>query len=112
MDKLIAQLKRHEGFRNRVYLCSAGKETIGYGYNLKANPLHYDVPLGAETLNDLIEHKEMPFWRGEIFKSCYRINGKDGTTEIRELNKIIYNANRRLAAINKEQVTKYEQLVG
>jgi lysozyme len=40
MDKLIAQLKRHEGFRTRVYLCSAGKETIGYGYNLKANPLH------------------------------------------------------------------------
>ena len=72
---------------------------------------YYDVPAGAETLNDLIEHKEMPFWRGEIFKSCYRINGKDGTTEIRELNKIVYNANRRLAAINKAQVKKYEQLV-
>ena len=72
---------------------------------------YYDVPVGAETLNDLIEHKDMPFWRGEIFKSCYRINGKDGTTEIRELNKIIYNANRRLAAINKAQVKKYEQLV-
>jgi lysozyme len=40
MDKLIEQLKRHEGYRSRMYLCTAGKETIGYGYNLKANPLH------------------------------------------------------------------------
>lgn len=23
-----------------MYLCTAGKETIGFGYNLKANPLH------------------------------------------------------------------------
>jgi hypothetical protein len=57
---------------------------------------YYDVPAGAETLADLIEHKDMPFWRGEIFKACYRIGGKDNTTEIRELNKIIYNATRRL----------------
>ena len=40
MDKLTDQLKRHEGYRKRMYLCTAGKETIGFGYNLKANPLH------------------------------------------------------------------------
>lgn len=40
MDKLTDQLKRHEGYRKRMYLCAAGKETIGFGYNLKANPLH------------------------------------------------------------------------
>ena len=42
MDKLIAQLKTHEGFRSRMYMdtCTSGaKETIGYGYNLSANPL-------------------------------------------------------------------------
>jgi lysozyme len=39
MDQLIAQLKRHEGFKEHVYRCSAGKLTIGYGYNLDANPL-------------------------------------------------------------------------
>lgn len=27
-------LKRHEGFRARVYQCTAGKNTIGYGRNL------------------------------------------------------------------------------
>ena len=31
---LIEQLKRHEGFRSKPYLCTAGKLTIGYGRNL------------------------------------------------------------------------------
>ncbi len=39
MDQLIEQIKRHEGFRNHSYRCTAGKLTIGYGYNLSANPL-------------------------------------------------------------------------
>jgi lysozyme len=37
--QLIEQLKRHEGFRSKVYKCTAGCNTIGYGYNLDANPL-------------------------------------------------------------------------
>lgn len=32
-------VKRHEGFSEEVYYCPAGKRTIGYGYNLDANPL-------------------------------------------------------------------------
>ena len=41
-EHLLDQLKRHEGFRKRVYLdtCTPPKPTIGYGYNLEANPLH------------------------------------------------------------------------
>lgn len=34
MDLLIEQLKKHEGFRSKPYLCTAGKLTIGYGRNL------------------------------------------------------------------------------
>ena len=30
-EKLI---KHHEGFREKVYLCTAGKSTVGYGRNL------------------------------------------------------------------------------
>ncbi len=33
-DHLIQQLKRHEGFSGKPYLCTAGKLTIGYGRNL------------------------------------------------------------------------------
>jgi len=39
-DKLVEQLKRHEGYRSQCYKCTAGHNTIGYGYNLDANPLH------------------------------------------------------------------------
>ncbi len=47
MNALIEQLKRHEGFRSKVYQCTANKRTIGYGYNLDANPLK----LSAYELN-------------------------------------------------------------
>jgi len=33
------QLKLDEGFSGRVYQCTAGKNTIGYGRNLDNNPL-------------------------------------------------------------------------
>ena len=39
INKTIEQLKVHEGFRSRVYNCTEGKNTIGYGFNLDANPL-------------------------------------------------------------------------
>lgn len=40
MTKLLEQLKVHEGFREHVYKCTAGHDTVGYGYNIEANPLH------------------------------------------------------------------------
>jgi lysozyme len=39
----------HEGYRNKAYLCTEGYWTIGYGYNLDANPLK----LSKETLLQL-----------------------------------------------------------
>lgn len=32
---LIDQIKRHEGFKSKVYKCPAGKWTIGYGRNVE-----------------------------------------------------------------------------
>ena len=34
MDALIESIKRHEGFRDRVYLDSEGKLTCGWGHHL------------------------------------------------------------------------------
>ena len=39
MSKLIEQLKVHEGVRSKVYLCSAGYETIGVGRNISESGL-------------------------------------------------------------------------
>ena len=39
-----------------MYLCTAGKETIGYGYNLKANPLHLsNLEIGNAYKNGMNE---------------------------------------------------------
>jgi len=37
-----ALLQKHEGFRPTLYRCTAGHRTIGYGYNLDANPLQLE----------------------------------------------------------------------
>jgi len=39
IEKLMNELKVDEGFRDKVYKCSAGKLTIGYGWNLEDNEL-------------------------------------------------------------------------
>lgn len=36
-EKLIEQIKKHEGLRLKPYKCSENKLTIGYGRNLEAN---------------------------------------------------------------------------
>jgi len=41
-EKGLSALKRHEGFVSKVYKCTAGKDTIGFGYNISANPLKLD----------------------------------------------------------------------
>lgn len=57
---------------------------------------YYTVPANAETLNDLIDHKEMSWNVGNIFKACYRLNEKHSIDAVYDLNKIIYYAQREL----------------
>ena len=38
-NQLIDMLKRHEGVRSHVYLCSAGYETIAVGRNIAESGL-------------------------------------------------------------------------
>jgi len=39
MSKLVDQLKRHEGFRNRMYKDTVGKNTVGFGRNMDDVPI-------------------------------------------------------------------------
>jgi lysozyme len=58
MKSLIEQLKIDEGFSKIPYLCPAGRLTIGYGYNLQANPLHIsDVTIKAWKSHGIYEHE-------------------------------------------------------
>jgi len=55
---------------------------------------YYELPPQATELNDLIEHKNMSFALGNIFKACYRFGEKDAASRLYDLNKIIYFAER------------------
>lgn len=72
--------------------------------NNGGNTDYYAVPEGAETLNDLIEHKGMNFAIGNMFKAVYCLtDGRHGGTNTeRELNKIIYYAKREKERIKRE----------
>ena len=50
----IELIKKHEGYRDRLYQCSAGKSTIGYGRNIEDNGIRKDE---AELMlkNDMAE---------------------------------------------------------
>lgn len=55
---------------------------------------YYKLPDGATDLIDLIEHKNMGFSIGNIFKACYRLGEKQGTDALYDINKIIFFAER------------------
>lgn len=69
---------------------------------------YYKVPKKSKTLNDLIEHKNMNFAQGNMFKAVYCLaDGRhEGTTTERELNKIIYYANREKKRLKRQVFTK------
>jgi len=62
---------------------------------------YYKIPADAEMLQDLIEHKDLNWNIANIFKSCYRINDSTHSSYERDLNKILWFANRELNRINK-----------
>lgn len=63
---------------------------------------YYELPKNARELSDLIEHRDMNYNMGNIFKACYRI-GADGhhSNTLRDLNKIKFFVEREIARITK-----------
>ena len=69
-EKLLDMLKRHEGVRSHVYLCSAGYETIGVGRNISKS----GMGLSEDEVDYLLENdivrvikelsSEYPWFRG------------------------------------------------
>ena len=43
MEDLLKKIKEHEGFRSRVYKCTEGYDTIGYGFAIKDLELDEDI---------------------------------------------------------------------
>ena len=69
IDKLIVQLKVHEGVRSKVYLDTEGIETIGVGRNLRDRGLSDDEIelMLANDIRDFQEEVERAFsWWSDL----------------------------------------------
>ena len=75
-EKFLAEIKRHEGFRNAVYRCPTGHKSIGYGHNLEAAPIKgigdktvISTEEGERILRDDVKRfgaqldERIPWWR-------------------------------------------------
>lgn len=62
---------------------------------------YYKLPEEAKDLQDLIEHKDMNFALGNIFKACYRLGECNHSDELRELNKIKWFIDREIKRLKR-----------
>ena len=75
-------------------------DTEAYNFALEINELtkptvsdgstasYYELPEGANELQDLISHRDMNAQIGEIFRSCYRYGESSHSTKLRDAKKI------------------------
>ena len=60
MKSLLKRIKENEGYRESVYKCSAGVDTIGIGFAIK------DLKLSEEICTIILEQRV-----NELFRKCY-----------------------------------------
>lgn len=80
------------------------KEDAIKAHNNGGKTDYYDLPSTSKECQDIIELRQMNFAQGNIFKVAFTFNcGRhNGTSYERDLNKIIYFAERELKRINNE----------
>ena len=67
---------------------------------------YYKFKENWKECQDIIEDRELNFSQGNIFKSafCFNVGRHSATDYVRELNKIIYFANRELERVKNERI--------
>ena len=60
--ELLSSIRKHEGFRAKVYKCSEGFDTIGYGFAIK------DLVLDEDIANIILQRKLESLIRSIEFK--------------------------------------------
>ena len=119
---LIDQLKSEEGLRLKVYRCTAGHNTIGYGHNIDAKPTYNNKPIPkvitesfaiellkndiAETTN-LLEKK----WKGFEQLDNVRRDALINITFQLGINGVMKFENMHNALISKDWQTAYNQAI-
>ena len=60
---------------------------------------YYELPDGAEELQDLISYRDMNSQIGEIFRACYRYGQVAHSPKLRDAKKILFYAEAEVARL-------------
>ena len=97
LQDIVEDIKKHEGFEPRIYECSEGYDTIGYGFAIKDLIIDKDVAdlILMKKLHKLLERISIAFpWfkdvddiaKGVVFNMCYHM----GLSGFSKFKKTIY----------------------
>ena len=109
---LLDRIKHHEGFRSKVYKCTEGYDTIGYGFAIKDLELDKDISemILMQKLDNLMTRigKTFVWWRSAdstvkdvVVEMCYQL-GVSGFSKFKKT--IDHLENRRYAKASVEML--------
>ena len=109
---LLERIKHHEGFRSKVYQCTEGYDTIGYGFAIKDLVLDEDIAeqILLRKLEDLMlrVNKKFSWWskspdivRDVVMEMCYQL-GVSGFSKFKKT--IAHLENKRYGKASAEML--------
>ena len=111
-SELLEAVKLSEGFRDKVYKCTEGYDTIGYGFAIKDLVMDEDIAemILRRKLDSLIDRankrfsflKDMPVAvQDVIYEMCYQM-GISGVSKFKKT--LLYLENREFKMASKEML--------
>ena len=108
MNDLLERIKHHEGFRSKVYKCTEGYDTIGYGFAIKDLVMSEDIAeeILIDKITDLIYRVKKKFkWlddspyevQGVLVEMAYQM-GVSGVSKFKKALKYMEHSNWDKAA--------------
>ena len=109
---LLERIKHHEGFRSKVYQCTEGYDTIGYGFAIKDLELDKDIAemILMQKLDNLMNRiaKTFHWWKSAdstikdvVVEMCYQL-GVSGFSKFKKT--IDHLENRRYSKASAEML--------
>lgn len=118
LEKTIEKISYNNKDLMKRQLDNIDKITMGLGKETELNNNggatdYYSLPKNANTLQDLIEYRNMNGSVKDIFKACYRLGIKT-EDELRDLNKMAYYSLREIGRITgrRNYITIAKELMG
>ena len=76
LQEIVEDIKKHEGFRSKVYECTEGYDTIGYGFAIKDLTMDEDVAtlILMKKLHTLLQRITVAFpWFKDVDETAKKV---------------------------------------